>query len=129
MLTIPTSLRVFAHRFATDMRKSFSGLVGIIESELGQQVESGHLFLFFNRRRDRVKILLFTGDGLLIVYRLLERGTFETPRGWRAESLDDSSSVRHGIEVRASDLALILEGIDLSSVKRRKRWRREVASA
>jgi transposase len=130
MLTIPTSLRVFAHRFATDMRKSFCGLVGIIESELGQQVESGHLFLFFNRRRDRVKILLFTGDGLMIVYRLLERGTFETPRGWRAKSLDDdSSSVRHGIEVRASDLALILDGIDLSSVKRRKRWRRDAASA
>src|SRR5439155_17961021 len=77
MLTIPTSLRVFAHRFATDMRKSFHGLVGIIESELGQQVESGHLFLFFNRRRDRVKILFFTGDGLMILYRLLERGTFE----------------------------------------------------
>ena len=73
MLTIPTSLRVFAHRFATDMRKSFHGLVGIIESELGQQVESGHLFLFFNRRRDRVKILFFTGDGLMILYRLLER--------------------------------------------------------
>jgi len=130
MLTIPTSLRVFAHRFATDMRKSFHGLVGIIESELGQQVESGHLFLFFNRRRDRVKILLFTGDGLMIVYRLLERGTFETPRGWRANQLDDASSaVHHGIEVRASDLALILEGIDLSSVKRRKRWRRDAASA
>jgi transposase len=71
MLTLPTSLRVFAHRFATDMRKSFSGLVGLIESELGQQVESGHLFLFFNRRRDRVKILFFTGDGLMILYRNL----------------------------------------------------------
>ena len=129
MLTIPTSLRVFAHRFATDMRKSFRGLVGIIELELGQQVESGHLFLFFNRRRDRVKILFFTGDGLMILYRLLERGTFETPRGWQAEKLDDASSCSQGIEVRASDLALILEGIDLSSVKRRKRWRREVASA
>lgn len=129
MLTIPTSLRVFAHRFATDMRKSFCGLVGIIEAELGQQVESGHLFLFFNRRRDRVKILLFTGDGLMIVYRLLERGTFETPRGWRAEPLDDAASGPHGIEVRASDLALMLEGIDLSSVKHRKRWRRDAATA
>src|SRR6476469_4334906 len=117
MLTIPTSLRVFAHRFATDMRKSFHGLVGIVEAELGQQVESGHLFLFFNRRRDRVKILLFTGDGLLIVYRLLERGTFETPRGWQVQpSPEDTSSPPQGIEVRASDLALILEGIDLSSV-------------
>jgi transposase len=129
MLTLPTSLRVYAHRFATDMRKSFHGLVGIIESELGQQVESGHLFLFFNGRRDRVKILLFTGDGLMILYRLLERGTFETPRGWRAQPPEEAPSVRQGIEVRMSDLALILEGIDLASVKRRKRWRREAASA
>ena len=129
MLTLPTSLRVYAHRFATDMRKSFHGLVGIIESELGQQVESGHLFLFFNGRRDRVKILFFTGDGLMILYRLLERGTFETPRGWRAQPPEEAPSVRQGIEVRMSDLALILEGIDLASVKRRKRWRREAASA
>jgi transposase len=129
MLTLPTSLRVFAHRFATDMRKSFSGLVGLIESELGQQVESGHLFLFFNRRRDRVKILLFTGDGLMILYRLLERGTFETPRGWREQPLPETSSASQAIELRMSDLALILEGIDLSSVKRRKRWRREAVSA
>jgi hypothetical protein len=129
MLTLPTSLRVYAHRFATDMRKSFLGLVGIIESELGQQVESGHLFLFFNARRNRVKILFFTGDGLMILYRLLERGTFETPRGWRATPPAEAPSNRPGIEVRMSDLALILEGIDLASVKRRKRWRREVASA
>jgi hypothetical protein len=129
MLTLPTSLRVFAHRFATDMRKSFSGLVGLIEAELGQQVESGHLFLFFNRRRDRVKILLFTGDGLVILYRLLERGTFETPRGWRERPLPDAPSNAPGIELRMSDLALILEGIDLASVKRRKRWRREAVSA
>src|SRR5512134_4003175 len=128
MLTIPASLRVFAHRFATDMRKSFSGLVGIIESELGQQVESGHLFLFFNRRRDRVKILFFTGDGLMILYRLLERGTFEAPRGWR-EQPEEAASNTPGIELRMSDLALILEGIDLGSVKRRKRWRREAVSA
>jgi transposase len=129
MLTLPTSLRVFAHRFATDMRKSFHGLVGIIESELGEQVESGHLFLFFNARRDRVKILFFTGDGLMILYRLLERGTFETPRDWRAQPPAEAPASRQGIEVRMSDLALILEGIDLASVKRRKRWRREAASA
>jgi len=129
MLTIPTSLRVFAHRFATDMRKSFHGLVGIIESKLGQQVESGHLFLFFNRRRDRVKILFFTGDGLMILYRLLERGTFETPRGWRGQSPKNASSNSQGIELRMGDLALILEGIDLASVKRRKRWRRDAVTA
>lgn len=126
MLTLPTSLRVFAHRFATDMRKSFDGLCGIIEAQLGQTVESGHLFLFFNRRRDRVKVMYFAGDGIVILYKKLEAGTFETPRGWREGRDDDVSSMSHGIEMRASDLALILEGIDLASVKRRKRWRREV---
>ena len=103
--------------------------MGIIESELGQQVESGHLFLFFNRRRDRVKILFFTGDGLMILYRLLEQGTFETPRGWRDQSPKDAKSHSQGIELRMSDLSLILEGIDLASVKRRKRWRRDAVSA
>jgi hypothetical protein len=127
MLTLPTSLRVFAHRFATDMRKSFDGLCGIIEAQLGQTIESGHLFLFFNRRRDRVKVMYFAGDGIVILYKKLERGTFETPRGWRDVQEENSSSTPQGIEMRASDLALILEGIDLSSVKRRKRWRREVA--
>ena len=129
MLTLPTSLRVFAHRFATDMRKSFDGLCGIIESQLGQTVESGDLFLFFNRRRDRVKILYFAGDSLVIVYRKLEAGTFEAPRGWRDVQQADSSSTSRGIEMRVSDLALILEGIELSSVRRRKRWRRATAIA
>jgi hypothetical protein len=73
--------------------------------------------------------LFFTGDGLMILYRLLERGTFETPRGWREQPLEDAASTTPGIELRMSDLALILEGIDLASVKRRKRWRREAVSA
>ena len=120
MLMATSSLRVFAHRGPTDMRKSFSGLVGLVELELGQQVESGHLFLFFNRRRDRVKVLYFVGDGLVIFYRKLERGTFETPAAMTEEQ--DPSG---GVELRLSDLTLILEGIELSSVKRRKRWRRE----
>src|SRR5271169_5101355 len=119
MLMATSSLRVFAHRGPTDMRKSFAGLIGLVELELGQQVESGHLFLFFNRRRDRVKVLYFVGDGLVIFYRKLERGTFETPSAM-VEGQDPSG----GVELRLSDLTLILEGIELSSVKRRKRWRR-----
>lgn len=120
MLMPTSSLRVFAHRGPTDMRKSFAGLVGLVELELGQQVESGHLFLFFSRRRDRVKVLYFVGDGLVIFYRKLERGTFEIPAALATG--EDASS---GVELRLSDLTLILEGIELSSVKRRKRWQRE----
>lgn len=76
---LPTT-RVYAYVKPADMRKSFSGLVGIVEQELGQQVEAGGLFLFFNRRHNSVKVLFFTGDGLASFYRRLERGTFELPR-------------------------------------------------
>jgi transposase len=114
---------VFAYTKPADMRKSFSGLVGIIEQELKQTVESGHLFLFFNRRRNSVKVLYFVGDGLVIFYKRLELGTFEMPQALQAA---DGAA---GIEMRLSELTLILEGIELSSVRRRKRWRHEVQPA
>jgi len=66
VLNVPYPLRVFAATAPTDMRKSFSGLVGLVEKELGHQVEAGGLFLFFSRRRNAVKVLFFTGDGLAI---------------------------------------------------------------
>jgi transposase len=122
MLSLPTSLRVFAKTGPTDMRKSFDGLTGLIERELGQQVESGDLFLFFNRRSNRVKVLWFAGDGLVIWYKRLEGGTFEVPKAARTMQADGSASPA-GIEMRVSDLTLILEGIDLASVRRRPRWR------
>jgi len=114
---------VFAYTKPADMRRSFSGLVGIIEQELKQTVESGHLFLFFNRRRNSVKVLYFVGDGLVIFYKRLELGTFEMP-----QALHSADGVA-GIEMRLGELTLILEGIELSSVRRRKRWRREVRPA
>jgi transposase len=123
MLTLPSSLRVFAKTGPTDMRKSFEGLVGVVERELGQQVESGDLFLFFNRRGDRVKVLWFAGDGLVIWYKRLEGGTFEIPKAARTVC-EDGSTPPLGIEMRLSELTLILEGIDLASVRRRPRWRR-----
>jgi transposase len=112
MLTLPSSLRVFAKTGPTDMRKSFEGLVGAVERELGQQVESGDLLLFFNRRGDRVKALWFAGDGLVIWYKRLEGGTFEVPKSVRT-AREDGSTAPAGIEMRWSDLTLILEGIEL----------------
>lgn len=114
MLNLPADLRVFAATAPTDMRKSFAGLVGLVENELGQQVEAGGLFLFFSRRRNAVKVLFFTGDGLAIFYRRLERGTFEFP------SVAQAAAKR--VELKLSELTLILEGIELTSVKRRRRW-------
>jgi transposase len=120
LLSILPTTRVYAYLPAADMRKSFAGLIGLVEQELGQQVEAGGLFLFFNRRRNSVKVLFFTGDGLAIFYRRLERGTFEVPR---VAASDASSRDAAGVEIPLSELALILEGIELASVKRRNRWR------
>ena len=113
--------RILAYGEPVDMRKSFNGLIGVVEKELGQQIESGDLFLFFNRRRDRLKVLFFTGDGTVILYKHLEQGTFEP---LRAVADDASTSAERCLTLSLDDLRLLLEGIELSSVKRRARWRR-----
>ena len=123
MLIVPSHIKVFASLAPTDMRKSFSGLIGIVEKELGQQIESGHLFLFFNRRRDRLKVLFFTGDGTIILYKHLERGTFEPLRA--ADHKVSSTASTPCLTLSTDELRLLLEGIELSSVKRRARWCRE----
>lgn len=118
MLIVSPRLKVFASLAPTDMRKGFPGLTGIVEKELGQQIEDGDLFLFFNRRRDRLKVLFFTGDGTILLYKCLERGTFEAlraPEGTRQPYL----------VLDIDELRLLLDGIELSSIKRRVRWRRE----
>ena len=121
MLIIPPKIQVYAALSATDMRKSFHGLIGIVEKELHKQVEDGDLFLFFNRRRNLLKVLFFTGDGAVILYKRLERGTFEPLRRGA-----ESGSAARCLSLRAEDLRLLLEGIELSSVKRRKWWRRDL---
>ena len=123
MLIVPPQIKVFASLTPTDMRKSFTGLIGIVEKELGQQIENGDLFLFFNRRRDRLKVLFFTGDGTIILYKHLERGTFEPLRA--ADHKASSTSTTPCLTLSTDELRLLLEGIELSSVKRRARWRRE----
>lgn len=123
MLIVPAQLKVFASLTPTDMRKSFHGLSGIIETQLGKQVEDGDLFLFFNRRRDRLKVLFFTGDGTVILYKRLERGTFEPLRA--AKRAASESTAADCLTLSIDDLRLLLEGIELSSIKRRARWRRE----
>jgi hypothetical protein len=123
MLIVPPRIKVFAALAPTDMRKSFCGLTGIVEKELGQQIEGGDLFLFFNRRRNRLKVLFFTGDGTVILYKHLERGTFETLRG--ASSDGEIASPGDCLTLHVDDLRFLLEGIELSSIKRRKWWRCE----
>lgn len=116
MLSLPLTVRVFVCCQPTDMRRSFDGLCALVQQVLQADPLSGHLFLFINKRRDRIKLLYWMGDGLAIWYRRLEKGTFQLPR-----HVGDNTS---RLEITASELSLILDGIDLESVKRRRRYRR-----
>jgi transposase len=124
MLSLPVSVRIFIYTGVTDMRRSFDTLAQMVEEHLEQNPESGHLYLFFNRRRDCVKMLLWEGDGFVIWYKRLEAGTFAMPNS-RVARTDGSSS--DGIEIRARDLNLLLSGVDPARVTRRKRFERATA--
>jgi transposase len=115
MLNLAGSLRVFVCTQPADMRRSFDGLCGMVQQLVAEDPLSGHLFVFRNRLRDRLKILYWDRDGLAIWYKRLEAGTFRFPA-----ATDEGTSV----EVRPSDLAMLLDGVDLASVRRRKRYRR-----
>jgi len=112
MLAIPHTVRIFLCTQHTDMRKGFDGLSGIVRSFLKQEPLSSHLFVFRNRAGDKLKILYWDRDGLAIWYKQLEKGTFRFP----ATSADSP-------EIDNATLLMILEGIDLNSVKRQKRYR------
>jgi len=115
MFLLSPQTKVFLAKEATDMRKSFRGLVTVTEAVLQEDPTSGHLFVFVNRRRDMMKILHWDGAGFWIWYRQLERGTFQLPD---QQSLDNTS----GIELTPSQLTLILDGIDLRSARQRLRY-------
>lgn len=104
--------RIYLCTSPTDMRKGFDTLAALVKEFLGQDPLSGHLFLFVGRAKDRLKILYWDADGFALWYKRLEEGTFRMPRA----GSDDAS-----VELKASELAMMLEGIDLRSIKRTKR--------
>ena len=104
--------RIYLCTSPADMRKGFDTLAAMVKDFLGRDPLSGHLFLFVSRGRDRLKILYWDADGFALWYKRLEEGTFRLPRpGNEAAS----------VELKASELAMMLEGIDLRSIKRTKR--------
>lgn len=124
MLSLPASIRIFVYTGVTDMRRSFDRLAQMVEEHLEQDPESGHLYLFFNRRRDCVKMLLWEGDGFAIWYKRLEAGTFAVP--------DPGAARRQGartdaVQIQARDLSLLLAGADPIRFTRRKRFERAAA--
>ena len=109
--------KVYLARDATDMRKSFPGLIALTEAVLRQEPTSGHLFMFLNRRRDMMKILYWDGTGFCIWAKRLERGSFQRPSAVAGEQ-------QPSLELSATQWSMILEGIDLTSVRQRLRYHR-----
>ena len=104
---------VYLYCGAVDMRRSFDGLMSIVQSEFQRDIRAGDLFVFINRRADRLKALWWDGDGLAIFMKRLESGTFQRP--------PSKESDRH-LLIDRIQLGLLLSGIELSSVRRRKRF-------
>lgn len=115
MLGTVNSTRIFLCTDDTDMRKSFDSLNGIIRRSMSLDPLSGYLFVFKNKRGDRIKCVYWDETGFAMWYKVLQRGTFQFP------SLEKYSCA--GVEIDASTMRLILDGIDLSSIRRRPRFR------
>jgi len=119
MLNLTGSVKIYAYTRATDMRKGFNGLSGIVRSEFQTDPTDGSLFIFINRRRDRMKLMHFDGGGFWLYYRLLEAGTFE-----ELASQDDSCR----LQMDATQLSMLLSGVSLvASQRRRKRYPEQAA--
>jgi transposase len=112
--------RIWLAGEATDMRCGFDRLAERVKVVIGEDPLSGHLFVFRSRRGDRLKILVWERDGFLLWYKRLEAGVFKLPR---------MSEGARSIELRASELAMILDGIDVSKLKRVPRYERVARSS
>ena len=108
-------LRIFVCTTPTNMSYSFDSLMGRAQEIFDQDPTSGHLFLFLNRRRDRIKILLWDQDGFWIFYKRLEEGTFQ---------MLTTTNDEEGLELEYSQLVRLLGGVDLKTGRRRRRYRR-----
>jgi transposase len=115
MLTLPPNVAVLLHRESVDIRKSFDGLIGIVRTALGADPLTPTFFVFFNKSRNKLKILYWDNDGFAIWYKRLEKGTFRL-----ALPFTDTAS----IPLTRAQLAMLLEGIDFQSVKKRKRYKK-----
>lgn len=115
MLTLPTNVKLFLAHDAVDFRKGFDGLAAIVEHSFGLEPISGHVFVFFNKRANQVRLLFWERDGFCLVAKRLEAGTFR-----RTKRTDNGSAC---IEVDAVELMLVLEGIDATAIRRRRRYK------
>ena len=117
MLTLPSSVRIYVAAEPVDLRRGFDGLAAATRSLIGADPLSGHVFVFLNRRKNRVKLLVWDRTGYMLLYKRLEKGTFEIPTA-------PLPGHRH-VEVDSGELGLMLEGLDLRGARRQKRWYRK----
>ena len=115
MLNLPPSVKLWACTEPEDFRKSFSGLSQAVRSVMRDDPLSGHVFCFFNRRRDQMRLLYWDRSGYVLVGKRLEKGRFKVP--WEPGTL-----LTEKWELEPSELVLILEGIELKGSRRRRRW-------
>lgn len=111
MLTLPPSVRILVARRPLDMRRSFDGLSAAVIDVIGEDPQSGHVFVFFNKAKTHVKLLVWDRSGYWIHYKRLEHGRFRV--------FDQAVGARGAFELRAHELMLLLEGIELRGSKRR----------
>lgn len=114
MLVIPRAVRVYVATAAVSLRKSFEGLSNEVRAVLAKDPLTGHVFVFLNRRRNQVKLLVWTRGGYTIVHKRLERGKFV----FVSKVTEDAPSV----EIDVHELSMLLEGIDVTEVKTSTRW-------
>ena len=120
MLHLSAACRYFLYNGNTDMRKGFDSLCGIISSQMKENALCGAVFIFFNKKHNQVKLLLWEGDGFAMYYKRLEKGTYEVA----AADRDNTT-----LSISSEQLQLILQGISLKSVRRRKRYQHTTQSS
>lgn len=114
MLNFPSRVRIFVAAEPQDLRKGFDGLAAATRQVIREDPLSGHLFVYLNRRRNKVKLLIWEPGGYWLLYRRLERGRFTLPQ--------EPAPGRRHIVLESAELALMIEGLDLRGAKRRARW-------
>lgn len=113
MFSLTSSFRYYLYREPTDMRKSFDGLSGLVQGQLHRNPTSGEVFIFINRRRNKVKLLRWEQGGFILYYKRLEAGTFELPI-FQEGTLS--------CQMNWTTLMLMIEGISIEKYKKKKRY-------
>ena len=119
MFGLGPATKIYLGAEPVDMRKGFEGLFGLVRDQLGHDPLSGHLFLFTNRSRTRLKVLVWDGSGLWVCAKRLERGLFRWPEKTKASS----------VSMKPEELAMLVNGMDLAQARPRRNWLRRAPAA